>query len=92
LDCEVLISDRRSVDLTSHADVEAWMALSRPQAVLRRGLRAWRNSRSRETSMAWLSPDDILVVEPPNTRPDLGTVVILSTIKRLAKCRPRWAL
>lgn len=32
-DCEVLIADRNRVDLTRQADVEAWMAGAKPQAV-----------------------------------------------------------
>ncbi len=31
--CEILTADRRTVDLTRQADVEAWMASERPQAV-----------------------------------------------------------
>jgi hypothetical protein len=57
-------------------------------------LRAWRNSQSEKDEYGLIDPKDIPSSSRPTRFPslDLGIVVILSTIKRLAKCRPLFSL
>src|SRR5262245_56510630 len=35
-------------------------------------LRAWRNSQSEKDQYGLIKPNDILIVQPPNTLPELG--------------------